>query len=150
MSSNGLQRNINITFQHFHCHCFASWSSVNAKGTSLYHFTIGAMTKNFAWGNKKWKWVIATERPQRKLKSWLLLQGQHNCRVSIIWEAFLDHPMWKKQCCYSTLLELALLPFVTLWLDNIMLEYLLFLPKEYELCEVCFAHGYLHITWNDA
>lgn len=55
MSSHGLQRNINITFQHFHCHCFASWSSVNAKRTSLYHFTIGTMTKNFAWESKKWK-----------------------------------------------------------------------------------------------
>lgn len=31
-----------------------------------------------------------------------------------------------------------------------MLEYLLFLPIEYELFEVCFVHGYLHITWNDA
>lgn len=75
MSPNGLQRNINITFKHFHCHCFASWSSVNAKCTGFYHFTKGTMAEDFAWGDEKCKWAIATERLQWKMNSWLLVIG---------------------------------------------------------------------------
>ena len=51
---------------------------------------------------------------------------------------------------YSTFLQLALLFFITLWLDNVMLEYLLWiLPIEYKLHEVCLAHCYLPIPWKD-
>ena len=90
-------KNINITFQHFHCYCFASWSSVDAKGTGLHHFTKGTVTKDFACRNEKWKWVGATERPQRKneklsaCKQWAPWLLSQNSQGGV--GPFLDHPL---------------------------------------------------------